>query len=110
MSKPTDVQIINDTNGKPAFAVIPYGQYQRQIKRTKKMLTPHAVVKKIFIEEMSAARAWREHLGLTQQAVAERLGVSQSAYAQQEASSHLRKSSREKIAAALGIDAELLEV
>ena len=59
---------------------------------------------------MSPARAWREHLGLTQQAVAERLGISQSAYAQQESSDKLRKTTRIKIAAALGIAAELLDV
>ena len=59
---------------------------------------------------MSPARAWREHLGLTQQAVTERLGISQPAYAQQESSDKLRKATRIKIAAALGIAAELLDV
>jgi len=53
-------------------------------------------------------KAWREHLGLTQADVAQRLGVTQSAYAQQENSQRLRKSSREKIAAALGILQEQL--
>jgi transcriptional regulator with XRE-family HTH domain len=42
--------------------------------------------------------------------MADRLGVSQSAYAQQEAGTKLRKTSREKIAAALGIDAALLDL
>jgi len=56
------------------------------------------------------ARAWREHLGLTQAEVAERLGISQSAYAQQESSARLRKSSREKIAAALGITPAQLDI
>jgi DNA-binding XRE family transcriptional regulator len=48
-------------------------------------------------------RAWREHLGLTQTEVARRLGISQSAYAQQEAKEPVRKATREKIAQALGI-------
>ena len=52
---------------------------------------------------MSPAKAWRTHLELTQAEVAERMGVTQSAYAQLEASQKLRKSSREKIADALGI-------
>ncbi|WP_415750229.1 helix-turn-helix domain-containing protein [Burkholderia pyrrocinia] len=49
-----------------------------------------------------------EYLGLTQAEVATRLGISQSTYAQHESSEKLRKSTRGKIAAALGItDAQL---
>ena len=47
--------------------------------------------------------------GLTQADVARRLGISQSAYAQQEGSERLRKMTREKVAAALGIGAEQLD-
>jgi transcriptional regulator with XRE-family HTH domain len=47
-------------------------------------------------------------LGLTQAEIAKRLEISQSAYAQQESSAKLRKSSRAKIAAALGLSAEQL--
>ncbi len=54
--------------------------------------------------------AWREYLGLTQAEVATRLGISQSAHAQQESSEKLRKSTREKIAAALGITDTQLDV
>lgn len=110
MNKRTDVQIIHGPDGEPAYAVIPYAQYQQQLRQTTTSLTPQAVVKKIFLEKMSPARAWREHIGLTQQAVAERLGISQPAYAQQESSDKLRKSTRNKIASALGIAAELLDV
>jgi len=66
-------------------------------------LVPDAVVKLAFDKEMSPAKAWRTHLGLTQSEVAERMGITQSAYAQLENSASLRKSSREKIAQALGI-------
>jgi DNA-binding XRE family transcriptional regulator len=110
MNKLTDVQIIHGPDGKPAYAVIPYAQYQQQLQLIDGDLTPQAVVKKIFIEKMSPARAWREHLGMTQQMVAERLGISQPAYAQQENSDRLRKSTRVKIAAALGIAHDLLDV
>ncbi|HBJ69634.1 MAG TPA: transcriptional regulator, partial [Alcaligenes faecalis] len=41
--------------------------------------------------------------------LAARLGISQSAYAQQESSERLRKSSLERIAAALGITPEQLD-
>jgi transcriptional regulator with XRE-family HTH domain len=72
-------------------------------------LIPHEVVRRTLANDIPPARAWREHLGLTQAEVAERLGVSQSAYAQQESSVRLRASSREKIAGALGITAAQLD-
>ena len=67
---------------------------------------PNAVVNKVINKDMTPVRAWREHLGLTQAEVARRLGISQSAYAQQEAKEPVRKSTREKIAKALGIAPE----
>ncbi|WP_064574771.1 helix-turn-helix domain-containing protein [Cupriavidus gilardii] len=71
-------------------------------------LIPHAVVRRT-VEGATPARAWREHLGLTQSDVAARIGISQSAYAQQERGERLRKSTREKIAAALGIQPRQLD-
>ncbi|EOX4867150.1 TPA: helix-turn-helix domain-containing protein, partial [Haemophilus influenzae] len=53
--------------------------------------------------------AWREHLGLTQAEVASRLGISQAAYSQHENSQTLRKSTRIKIATALGINSAQLD-
>ncbi len=64
---------------------------------------PNEVAQLVFNEEMTGARAWRTHLGLTQQVVADRLGITQGAYAQLEASGRQRRSSRERIANALGI-------
>ena len=72
-------------------------------------LIPHDVVCRALSDDVSPARAWREHLGLTQAETAGRLGMSRSAYAQQEASAHLRKATREKIASALGITAAQLD-
>lgn len=109
MNRPTNVQIINGPDGEPAFVVIPFADYQAQ-RAPSDLLTPQAVVEKMFIEKMTPVRAWREHLGLTQQAVATRLGITQSAYAQQETSTTLRKASRQKIANALGVDETLLDV
>ena len=71
-------------------------------------LIPHDVVSRT-VDGATPSRAWREHLGLTQTEVAARMGISQSAYAQQEGSERLRKASREKIAAALGIAAAQLD-
>ena len=109
MSAPTNIQIINDPNGKPAFVVIPYDEYIKP-KENQEAYVPHQVVSMMIDNEWSIARAWREHLGITQQEIAERLGVSQSAYSQQESSKNLRKASREKIAVALGIIPEQLDV
>lgn len=71
---------------------------------------PNAVVNKVINKDMTPIRAWREHLSLTQTEVARRLGISQSAYAQQEAKEPVRKATREKIALALGIVPEQLAV
>lgn len=72
-------------------------------------LVPDAVVKLAFDDGMSPAKAWRTHLELTQGDVAALMGISQSAYAQLESSPKLRKSSRERIAAALGIASAQLD-
>jgi len=64
----------------------------------------------VINQNMTPIRAWREHLGLLQAIVAQRLGISQSAYAQQEAKDTARKSTREKIARAFQIDPEQLAI
>ena len=78
MNAPTNVQILNDAKGKPAFAVIPYSEYL-SLSRQRAATIPNAVVNKVINKDMTPIRAWREHLGLTQTEVARRLGVSQSA-------------------------------
>lgn len=104
MNKPINFQTILGADGRPAFVVVPYDEFVKTYEQAGD-LVPDAVVKLAFDDEMSPAKAWRTHLGLTQAEVAERMGVTQSAYAQLEASRKLRKSSREKIAAALGVSA-----
>lgn len=102
MNVPTSIQTINGPDGKPAFVVIPYADYVAQHAHDNDLI-PHEVVRRALADDVPPARAWREYLGFTQAEVAERLGVSQSAYAQQEASTRMRKGTREKISAALGI-------
>lgn len=106
MNAPTNVQTINGPDGKPAFVVIPYADYVAQFRDDS--LIPHEVATRVLRDDVSIVRAWREYLNLTQAQVAERMNVSQSAYAQLEASERLRKSSRTKIAVALDIDESLL--
>ncbi|MFC4523678.1 MULTISPECIES: helix-turn-helix domain-containing protein [Cupriavidus] len=104
------VQIITDNEGRPAFAVIPYADYVALRHHTDKDLVPHAVVTRVLVDDVPPIRAWREHLGLTQQEVADRLSISQPAFAKQENAPRVRKATREKIAAALGIHAAQLDI
>ena len=109
MNAPTNIQILKDAKGKPAFVVIPYTEYL-SLSKNRAPTIPNAVVGKVINKDMTPIRAWREHLGLTQSEVAQRLGISQSAYAQQETKGNLRKTTREKIAGALGIAPEQLAI
>ncbi|MCZ4331108.1 helix-turn-helix domain-containing protein [Castellaniella denitrificans] len=108
MNAPTNIQIINGPGGTPAFVVIPYDQYMAD-RAQGDGLIPHDVISRT-VDGATPVRAWREHLGLTQAEMAKRLGVSQSAYAQQENSERLRKASIEKIAEALGISPAQLDI
>ena len=103
----TNIRIINGSDGAPAFVVIPYADYMAQHEEERDLI-PHEVIS-ATIDGATPLRAWREHLKLTQADIAARLGISQSAYAQQERSEKLRKSTREKIAAALGITVAQLD-
>jgi DNA-binding transcriptional regulator YiaG len=109
MNAPTNIQVLKDAKGKPAFVVIPYAEYLSLSKQHAPTI-PNAVVNKVVNKDMTPIRAWREHLGFTQTEVAQRLGISQSAYAQQEAKEPVRKATRENIAKALGIVPEQLAI
>jgi DNA-binding XRE family transcriptional regulator len=103
-SKPS-VTVINDDSGRPAFAMVPLAEYHalKKGKADVEYYVPSQVVNFVFGNEWTPVRAWREHLQLTQAEVAERLGISQPAYAQQEISTRLRRTTKEKIAEAFGI-------
>ena len=108
MNTPTNVQIIHGADGRPAFVVVPYADYIAS--HPVEDLVPNEVVGYMVKDGMTAIAAWRRHLGLTQAEVAERLGISQSAYAQQENAARPRKATRERIAKALNIPAPLLNL
>ncbi|MCU6498767.1 helix-turn-helix transcriptional regulator [Rugamonas sp. A1-17] len=110
MNASINVQILNGPDGSPAFAVIPYGDYLSMTKRQPECTVPNEVVGKVIKDCLTPIRAWREHLGVTQTEVAARLGISQPSYAAQENSAKLRRSTREKIAQALGISLEQLNL
>ena len=72
-------------------------------------LIPHEVVVAAVHNHWSLVRAWREHLGLSQQIMAQRLGVSVSDYDAMELEfARLAPPTRERLARGLGIGSEQL--
>ncbi|MDY0275098.1 MAG: helix-turn-helix transcriptional regulator [Desulfomicrobium sp.] len=109
MSTHTEIQIIKDRAGNPAFVVLPYVEWIKQSDQYSGMIS-NEVMGMIIRDEMTPARAWREHLGFTQTEVAQRAGMSQAALSQIESGAHtIRKATREKLARAMGITAVQLE-
>jgi ribosome-binding protein aMBF1 (putative translation factor) len=112
MSALTDPQIISQ-NGKPAFAVIPWNEYQALIhKQTEPdesdVWFPNEVVK-ANVRGESLVKAWREYFKLTQAELAAKAGMKQSALARMESSNaRPRKATLSKLAEALGISVEQL--
>ena len=81
------------------------------IQDSPNLTLPQDVVERHILEGISLIRAWREHQNLLQQDLAERLGISQSAYSQMEKpDANLRPTTITKIAEALGIKPEQLSV
>ena len=113
MNTPTNHQILNH-NGKPAFAIIPYAEYMKLMERTEgrpdaEVMLPHDVVKMSTLGGMSLIRAWREHLGLTQEEVARRMGITQPAYAKMEGGkTQPRIATCKRLATAMGVEWEQL--
>ena len=111
MSTHIEPQIIMQ-NGKPAFAVIPWEEYQkltRHIQDETDVWIPHEVVKANAINGATMIRSWREYLGMTQQELARKAGMTQPALARLEKSdSKPRIGTLRKIAAAMDISIEQL--
>lgn len=71
---------------------------------------PHEVVSRLVLGDATPIRAWREYLGLTQEAVAAKLNISVAAYARKELGVRLRNSTLEKIATVFGIHIKQLKI
>lgn len=103
-----NVQVITQ-GGKPAFAVIPYDDYlQLTGKRDKEATIPHEVVGMMIENDWNLVKAWRKHLGLSQEVLAKKAGISQPALSQMERSDNLRDATLEKLALAMGLQTEQL--
>lgn len=109
METRTNHQIITGQDGLPAAVVIPYQDYIENYPVFGDDITlPHEVVGYILQEDLTYVAAWRKYLGLTQSDMAERMGISQSAYSQIEASHNPRASTLTRVANAMDINVEKL--
>ena len=109
MNARTEFQIIVGADGRPAFVVVPYDEFRRMRGGFTKGTVPDEVVNLSYERGVSPMAAWREHFSLTQAEVAARIGVAQAAYAQMERAKQPRKSTLEKVAAAMGIEVAQLQ-
>ena len=110
MDIPKNIQLIKDAQGNPVFVVIPYADYLAKRDRDND-LVPHEVACRILVDGLTPVRAWREHLNLTKKEVASRMGISRLDYTEQENSTEkLKKATRQKMAAALGITSAQLDL
>ncbi|ALQ49928.1 helix-turn-helix domain-containing protein [Nitrosomonas ureae] len=108
MSALINYQTILDSNGKPAFVVVPYAEFVKLPGVVRPGMIPNEVIGKRIINEVSMLVAWREYLMLTQEEMAKRMGITQAGYAQIEAAKRPRKATLEKAAAAMGITLDQL--
>lgn len=107
MNALTEIQTIKGADGSPAFVVVPYAEFVRRFAANESLI-PHEVVS-ATVDGASPMKAWREHLGLTQAAIAARLRISQAAYAQTERAAHPRKTTIVRVAKAMRISVEQLD-
>jgi DNA-binding XRE family transcriptional regulator len=108
----TKPQVITQ-NDKPAFAVIPWDEYESLVKNQidpdeSDIWFPNDVVK-ANVRGDCLIKAWREHLGLTQDELAVKASLKQPALARLEKpGANPRTSTLNKIAAAMEITIEQL--
>lgn len=129
---PMAVQLIKDNNGKTQFVVMPYDEYFRMCLQMAEIddetdddledievehdcyddvELPGEVCSIMTWQNVSLQAAWRILRGMSQQEVAEKLGITQSAVSQLEAlDSRPQKRTREKLAAIYGCKQEQISL
>lgn len=97
------IQTLLGIDGKPAFVVIPYQHFIERYDASL-ALVPNEVLEFAKVNDVSAIRAWREHLKFSQGDLAAKLGVTTPAVSQFEVKGvKLRKVTIMKFAKAMGL-------
>lgn len=109
MSALTNVQIINGLDGNPAFVVIPYADYLK-VQAIESATIPNEVVGAVVKQAMTPIKAWREYLQLSTTELATRLGISEDEYIDIENQEKPKMNIVKKVALALGLTVEQLNV
>ncbi len=111
LTKPAEQYQTIDYNGKPAFVVVPIEDFERiQPMMERREAIPNVVVKANVLGGVPMIKAWREHIGMTQEVLAERAGMKQPALARLESGEHTpRASTLQRLADAMGITIEALK-
>lgn len=86
MKEHKNITVLNDDDGKPAFAVLTWAQYTQLIqgRQPEDSEIPHAVLAIKAEKGCTLLGAWRRHLGLTQLQLADKTGIVQSTIARLE--------------------------
>ncbi len=108
MNSHANIHILKDAKGEPAFAVLPYADYLSLTRQGASNAT-NSVVGKVINTDMKSIRDWRLHFGFTQLDMALRLGISRNAFTHYEVNAPIKRSTREKIAGALGVAPEKID-
>jgi DNA-binding XRE family transcriptional regulator len=115
MNAHTDNHQIVRHNGIPVAVVLPYAEYQALMNDTPSLsddeaTIPHEVLGLVVKNNKTPIAAWREYLGLTQDEMASRMGITQPSFARMESAKRkLRIATLKKIASAMNIQWEQLE-
>ncbi len=115
MNAHTEYQTIEHC-GHPAFVLVPWEEFNRirpllEAEKARATGIPQTVVEAHILHDVPLIKAWREHLGITQEILAARMGVSQAAVAKLERPAACpRAATLKKVARALEVTVEQLQI
>ena len=108
-----DFQTI-EYEGSPAFVLVPFDVFRKirplLDREAIRSAIPHDIVRHNVLDNVPMIKAWREHLGMTQQELTVKAGVTQPAIAKlEQPGASPRKETLKKLAKAMGLTMEQIE-